>query len=202
MFNRDGRGMTTTSQDMEHPLKCAVLVSSVRQQRLGHLLAGWITTRATDAGHLVDLIDLAAVELPSDVLLEPGGGPSTVLSARLGAADAFIAVTPEYNASFPASLKRALDWHYTEWQFKAALIVSYGVRGGWRAEAQLRTVLAELSVVATRRSLGIRAPWESTSPDGFEPQPDLNQALGAGLEELAWWAATLRSARLERPFAG
>lgn len=82
------------------------------------------------------------------------------------------------------------------------MIVSYGVQGGWRAEAQLRTVLAELSVVATRRSLGIRSPWESATSDGFAPAPDLDLALEAGLNELAWWAETLRSARLQRPFAG
>ena len=33
-----------------------------------------------------------------------------------------------YLLTNPAALKRAIDWHYTEWQFKAALIVSYGVR--------------------------------------------------------------------------
>lgn len=191
----------TTSQETSQPLKYAVLVSSVRQQRLGHLIADWTATQASRTNQ-VDLIDLADVELPNDALLAPGGGQPTALTKLLGAADAFIVVTPEYNASFPAALKRAIDWHYAEWQFKAALIVSYGVQGGWRAEAQLRTVLAELSVVATRRSLGIRAPWESTTADGFAPGRDLNKALDAGLDELAWWAETLRSGRLERPFAG
>lgn len=191
----------TTIQGTSQPLKYAVLVGSVRQQRLGHLVANWAAAHASKK-HQVDLIDLAEVELPSDSFLEPGGGPSTELTDRLAAADAFIAVTPEYNSSFPAALKRAIDWHYAEWQFKAALIVSYGVQGGWRAEAQLRMVLAELSVVATRRSLGIRSPWESATSDGFVPGPDLNHALDAGLNELAWWAETLRSARLQRPFAG
>lgn len=193
--------MTTIEHAPQPPLKYVVLIASVRQPRLGHLLGTWVSTQVPEP-HEVELIDLAEVELPSDSLLQPGGGPSTSLTERLEAADGFILVTPEYNASFPAPLKRAIDWHYSQWQFKAAMIVSYGVQGGWRAESQLRMVLSELSVVTTRRSLGIRAPWESTTPAGFAPDPNLKQALAAGLSELAWWAQTLRTARVVRPFAG
>lgn len=191
-----------TNEHTSHsPLTYAVLVGSVRKQRLGRLLSNWIAEHIP-APHHADLIDLAEIDLPDDALLQPGGGPSTNLTDRLDAADGFIVATPEYNASFPAPLKRAIDWHYSQWQFKAAMIVSYGAQGGWRAEAQLRAVLAELSVVTTRRSLGIRAPWESITSDGFVPAADVNQALAAGLTELAWWAQTLRTARYERPFTG
>jgi NAD(P)H-dependent FMN reductase len=42
----------------------------------------------------------------------------TELTTRLEAADAFILVTPEYNHSYPASLKAAIDWHFTQWTAK------------------------------------------------------------------------------------
>lgn len=52
----------TTTQDTPQPLKYAVLVSSVRQQRLGHLIANWAAAHASKT-HQADLIDLAAVKL-------------------------------------------------------------------------------------------------------------------------------------------
>lgn len=43
-------------------------------------------------------------------------------------------VTPEYNHSFPASIKSLIDWHFTEWRAKPIGFVSYGgVAGGLRA---------------------------------------------------------------------
>src|SRR5690606_41817874 len=41
------------------------------------------------------------------------------LSERLAAADAFVIVTPDYNRSYPAALKAAIDWHFTQWDAKA-----------------------------------------------------------------------------------
>lgn len=100
----------------------AVIAASLRGERMGRSLADWAATRvpaATD-GPAADLIDLAEIELPDDELLQPGGGRATELTERIAAADAFVLVTPEYNHSYPAGLKRAIDWHYREWMFKPA----------------------------------------------------------------------------------
>ena len=48
------------------------------------------------------------------------------LTGRIAAADAFILVTPEYNHSYPASLKAVIDWHFTQWVAKPVAFVSYG----------------------------------------------------------------------------
>ncbi|MGV9772046.1 NADPH-dependent FMN reductase [Streptosporangium sp. NPDC003464] len=64
------------------------------------------------------------------------------------AADAFVIVTPEYNHSFPASLKNAVDWRQEEWRGKRVAFVSYGqASGGLRAVEQLRPVFAALGAV-------------------------------------------------------
>ena len=81
-------------------------------------------------------------------------------------ADGFVIVTPGHNHSYPASLKRAIDWHYPEWQFRAATVISSGVQGGLLATEHLRGVFAELSVVTERRVVGLRAPWATWSIAG------------------------------------
>src|ERR671925_90511 len=52
-------------------------------------------------------------------------------SAIVDAADAVVLVMPEYNRTFSAPLKNALDYLYEEWRYKPVGIVSYGgVSGG------------------------------------------------------------------------
>ncbi|EGX96147.1 NADPH-dependent FMN reductase [Cordyceps militaris CM01] len=67
-------------------------------------------------------------------------------SAVVGAHDAFVFVTPQYNWSVPASLKNALDYLYHEWAGKPAAVVAYGSRGGGRAAAHLQQILTGLKI--------------------------------------------------------
>ncbi|MBG0561170.1 NADPH-dependent FMN reductase [Actinoplanes aureus] len=182
------------------PLRIAVVAASVRDQRMGRTLAEWAAFRAaTDAE--VDLIDCADCVLPGDGELRPGGSSGSPVAARIDAADAFVFVTPEYNHSYPASLKRLIDWHYREWMFKPATVLSYGVQGGLLATEHLRGVFAELHMVTTRRVVGLRTPWDDLGPAGYAPPAAVEQAYDAALHELGWWATVLRSARRDRPFA-
>lgn len=179
-----------------------MIIASVRQERTGAPIARWVN-KVIDARQDIDLqvIDLADIDLPDDADLQPGGAPHGTAQLVEGC-DGFVVVTPEYNHSYPAALKKFIDWHYIEWQFKAASVVSYGVVGGLLAAEHLRGVFAELNVVTTRRVIGLSAPWnqikdeEYLAPDGVEP------ALHATLDELVWWSATLRLARTEHPYPG
>ncbi|SIR80910.1 NADPH-dependent FMN reductase [Williamsia sterculiae] len=185
-----------------------VVVASVRTDRVGHLIGRWVGDRVRDSlgdSAVVRDVDLREVALPADAELVPGGGASTPVSERVAEADGFVIVTPEYNHAYPAALKRFIDWHYAEWQFKAATVVPYGVQGGLLAGEFLRPVLAELSVVTTRRMVGLRAPWAriGTSDDGrarFDADDGERRGVRDAVGELAWWSETLRDARTRRPF--
>lgn len=179
----------------------AVIAASLRGERMGRVLAEWAATRVAALPAVPDLIDLAEVALPDDELLQPGGGRPTAISERLTSADAYVIVTPEYNHSYPAGLKRAIDWHYREWMFKPATVLSYGVSGGLLATEHLRGVFAELHVVTTRRATAVSAPWYDLGPDGYDAPEGVGKALDLALDELAWWAETLRTARRDRPYA-
>lgn len=182
--------------------RIAVISSSIRSERMSPSIADWVLTELTERdGTLVDQIDLTQVALPDDNLLSPGGGPATEVGERIEAADAFVVVTPEYNHSYPASLKRLIDWHYTQWKLKPATIVAYGVHGGHSAIEHLRGVLAELHMVTTRRCLGLPAPWKAVDDSGrFTPSEAATTALKHALAELVWWADVLADARARRPF--
>ncbi|MGC5033434.1 NADPH-dependent FMN reductase [Micromonospora sp. DT229] len=179
-------------------VRIAVISGSVRKERMAPTIARWVVAAIDDAA--VDLIDLAEVTLPDDSLLWPGGGPRSEVADRIAAADGFVFVTPEYNHSYPAALKRLIDWHYGEWRFKPATVVAYGVQGGYAAIEHLRGVLAELGVVTTRRATGLRTPWQFLDDrDRYTPEPELTQGLTASLAELRWWADLLAEARRDRP---
>jgi NAD(P)H-dependent FMN reductase len=189
-----------TDNDIDRP-RIAVIAASVRGERMGRVLADWAAARVTGQLGAPDLIDLAGIVLPGDELLQPGGGQPTAITGRVESADGFVIVTPEYNHSYPAGLKRAIDWHYREWMFKPVTVLSYGVQGGWLATEHLRGVFAELHAVVTRRSVGVSTPWQDLGPGGYRPPDAVTGAFEVALGELGWWAETLRAARRDRPYA-
>jgi NAD(P)H-dependent FMN reductase len=193
-----------TAQDADStPLTVAVIVGSVRQPRLGRVVANWFAALAQDHdGIRPDIIDLADIDLPA-AETRPGGCETSPISDRLAAADAYVVVTPEYNHGYPAALKNAIDWHYREWRFKPVAFVSYGAgSGGVRAVEQLRLVFAELYCITTRNAVAITAPWDLMTDTGsLQVGRAIELAAHATLDEMTWWATTLRVGRQNRPYA-
>ena len=94
-------------------MKIALFAGSLRSGSLNKKLAREAARLAAERGHAVDFVDLQSFALPVyDGDVEAAGMPAAVgeLSKRLGAADAFVVSTPEYNGSIPGSLKNAVDW--------------------------------------------------------------------------------------------
>lgn len=193
------------------PLRVAVIIGSVREGRQGPAVADWFLGAARAVGGLeLDCIDLADVDLP---LVMPGWGGSpdpaaaaalARVSPRLAAAEAFVVITPEYNHSFPASLKNLIDWHGDEWRAKPAGFVSYGgIGGGLRAVEQLRQVFAELHGMTVRDSVSLHGPWSGLGPDGLPRDTAVAEgALKGMLGQLSWWGRALRAARASSPYQG
>lgn len=188
---------------MDDTLRLAILVGSTREGRFADVVAGWFADEAhRHDGFRVDVVDLADADLPA---VYPARGTPAVerFSARLDAADAFTVVTPEYNHSFPAPLKQALDLTHREWNAKPVGFVSYGgISGGLRAVEQLRPILAELHAVTVRDTVSFHGARACFDHDGRPKDPDgPSGAAKAMLDQLAWWAHALRRARREQPYA-
>ncbi|GGX80132.1 NADPH-dependent FMN reductase [Streptomyces fructofermentans] len=192
-------------------LTLAVVVGSVREGRFAPVVADWFVEQAERHGLFsVDLVDLADTPLPLELppvppAMEPDmARPATMadLTRRLGAADAFVVVTPEYNRSFPASLKAAVDWHYTEWQAKPIGFVGYsGASGGLLAIEQLRQVFNELHAHTVRDYVSFPRYYELFGPDGRLKDPEgPDAAAKVLLDQLLWWGSLLRDARRDHPY--
>ncbi|MFI6518236.1 NADPH-dependent FMN reductase [Spirillospora sp. NPDC050679] len=191
------------------PLNVVVIIGSTREGRFGPTVAEWFTGEADRRPDLVlDVVDLAETALP-DVLTAETGRSSAVpapvreLGERLDRADAFVIVTPEYNRSFPAPLKTAIDWYVDQWRAKPVGFVSYGgFSGGLRAVEHLRQVFAELHAVTVRDAVSFPSCRDKFDDHGRPIDAAGCRAAADGLlDQLTWWARTLRDARAERPYA-
>ena len=181
-----------------------VVVGSTRPGRKGLAVARWVEQLAQQHGGFdVELVDLAEVGLP---LFDEPNHPrlqqythayTRDWSARVARADAFVFVTPEYNHSFPASLKNALDHLHVEWADKAAGLVSYGgVSAGLRAATALKPVLAALRMVPVVEAATIPFFTQFLTEDGdFVPNEQLAAGGTAMLDELLRLTAALRPLR-------
>jgi NAD(P)H-dependent FMN reductase len=192
--------------------RLVIIIGSVREGRFGPVVAAWVADHArAHGGFEVDVVDLADAQIPLSL---PAAPPKfagddyprpegmKALTAKLADADAFIIVTPEYNHSYPASLKALIDWHFTQWTAKPVAFVSYGgAAGGRHAVLHLENVLTELHAVTIRDGLAFPnyfTAWQDGAP---------HDAGAAGyaktlLEQLAWWANALRAARVAAAYPG
>lgn len=193
----------------EHPYRLAVIVASTREGRFGPTVANWLALQTAQRDDVeTDAIDLADHPLPAGLSHDPGPEDAAALAAvtpRLAEADAFIVITPEYNHSYPASLKQLIDWHYTQWRAKPVAFVSYGgLSGGLRAVEHLRPVFSELHAVTIRETVSFHSPWGKLDGSGRHLDEAAGQsAAGAAkvlLDQLGWWALALREARAARPY--
>ncbi|MEV6770219.1 NAD(P)H-dependent oxidoreductase [Nocardia sp. NPDC051030] len=188
------------------PLRLAVIIGSVREGRFGPVVAKWFAGEAAKHGGFeIDVIDLADYPLPHALpavspLMEPDPvrpGNTAELAERLAAADAMVIVTPDINRSFPASLKTAIDWHYTQWSRKTIGFVGYsGKSGGLLAIEGLRQVFNELHAHTLREYVSFPRFYLLFDQAGQLIEPaEFEAAAAEMLDQLQWWASALVAAR-------
>ncbi|MFD5697390.1 NADPH-dependent FMN reductase [Streptomyces lasiicapitis] len=197
---------TALTATADTPVKVAVIVGSNREGRFGPVVAEWLLRRVRGhEGFEADVVDLAEVDLPTSLSYRPSAeviAELAKITPKLAEADAFIVLTPEYNHSYPASLKNVIDWHREEWQAKPVALVSYGgISGGLRAVEHLRQVFAELHMVTVRDTVSFHNAGALFDDEGNHRDPSAADAAAKGmLDQLQWWAWALRGAKEVRPY--
>ncbi|MGC0055353.1 NADPH-dependent FMN reductase [Brucella pituitosa] len=184
------------------PIRLAVIIGSNREGRIAPTIGKWFLGQVKDRPEFeVDYIDLADINLPA-VLPEKLDDDLKAYTARLDAADAFVMVVPEYNHSYPASLKQAIDLGYDEWRAKPIGFVSYGgFAAGVRSVEHLRGVFPELHTVTVRDTVSFQNAWDQFDEKGVPHNPaGCAAAAGTMLHQLKWWAEALRTARNAVPY--
>jgi NAD(P)H-dependent FMN reductase len=181
-----------------------IIIGSTRPGRVGPAVAEWITERAREHGGFdVEVTDLAELKLPmydepSHPRLKKYVNQHTKdWSALVEGSDAFIFVTPEYNYSFNAATKNAIDYLHGEWQHKVAGIVSYGgVAAGTRATQMLKQVLTTLKVVPVFEAVNIPFIARHLDEDRrLKPTEEMEQSATAMLDEVLKWTEALQPIR-------
>lgn len=141
------------------PRRVGVIAGSTRPTRRSPAIAQWVAADRSQPELRLEAVDLATFALP--MLAEPVAAvfgsyeheTTRRWAAAIASYQAYVMVVPEYNASFPAVLKNALDHLYAEWNDKPVAFVGYGMTGGGRAVAQLRQVAEELRMRPVGTSL-------------------------------------------------
>jgi chromate reductase len=141
---------------MSRPVKdIAVLVGSLRKDSVNRKAA--LALRALAPKELaLDIVPIAHLpfydqDYDADLANTPAA--FTEFRQRIAAADGVIFATPEYNRTFPAVLKNAIDigsrpYGKSVWSGKPAgvISVSMGAMGAFGANQQLRLLLANVNM--------------------------------------------------------
>ena len=167
---------------MNEPLELVVILGTARDGNYTSRLIPTVTDFAADRNWKVTTIEVG------DHLQEHtgSGGDADSLRTRLEQADAFVIVTPEYNHSFPATIKNALDVVSREWAHKPlGYVSSGGISGGTRAVAVLEPVAAVLQLRAVPQAVHLPFPHQHLDDHGVlqAPEPSVVGAR-AMLDEL------------------
>ncbi len=184
------------------PLTIAVLVGTTRAQRRSIKAARYIE----EFGHTLPNIEIIFVD-PVDFNFNGDGndpeGKDPRYTEITAQADAFFVITPEYNHSFPGSLKRMLDSELANYNHKPVAFagVSDGNWGGTRAIEALVPAVRETGLVVM--SWDVYFPYVQNIFDE-QGQPKAEYAtryekqVSKLYDELIWFADILKTARNSR----
>ena len=189
---------------MQDTPRLLIIIASTRPGRVGLPVARWFEQRARGHGGLeVEMVDLAELDLP--LMNEPSHPRlrqytqehTKRWSETVDAADAFVLVMPEYNHSFTAPLKNAIDYLSQEWSHKPIGFVSYGgVAAGARAVVAIEPVLVVLGLRPLPQAVQIPFVAQFLDDEGaVQANEMMEQAADAMLSELARQGAWMRELR-------
>ncbi len=181
---------------MAQDLKIAVIEGTTRVQRNSIHAARFIA----EEGNKIDgvstvLVDPAELNLPGDGNDPEGKDPTyTKITEE---ADAFFIVVPEYNHSFPGSLKRVLDSELQNYIHKPVALagVSAGMFGGIRGVESLVPALREMGMAVTFTDVYFPKVQEVFNEAGELQNDYYIDSVAKAYEELVWMAKTLKYGR-------
>jgi NAD(P)H-dependent FMN reductase len=184
---------------MNDTLVIAVLAGTTRLERQSIKAAHYVAEFGSKLPNVeIIFVDPAEFNFPND-----GNDPEgkdfryTDITAR---ADAFFIITPEYNHSFPGSLKRMLDSELKNYIHKAVAIggASSGNWGGVRAVESLVLTVREMGLAVTFTSPYfpfVQNSFDENNQPITEQKDRIDRTIQSAYDELIWMALALKDAR-------
>ncbi len=154
---------------------------------------------APDGMHL-ETFDIAPIPVYNEDLREQGYPPPVQeMRDRMGAADALLFVTPEYNYSIPGVLKNAIDWASRppgqpfDGKPIAIMGASPGMLGSARAQYHLRQCFVFLNgMVLNRPEVMIANASNRFDAEGKLTDDGTRKIIASLLEALRDWTLRLK----------
>jgi NAD(P)H-dependent FMN reductase len=190
----------------------AVLLGSVRSERVGDRVAKWAIAQLKARGHEAVLVDAAELKLPllDKMWKEIDGKRAPTppdyqdlfhklapLASLYERADGFCVVSAEYNHSMPPGLVNLLDYFMEEYFFRPSAIVSYSATpfGGVRAAIQLRALLTEVGMPTIPSVQPVPAAGNALSAEGVALTQELAERSGRFFDEFEWYMRAMKAER-------
>lgn len=180
-------------------INIAVVVGTKRLKRMSIHAARFVE----DVGRSIPEVEIKFVD-PNDYNLPDDGNDEDVTDPKYTEitawADAFFIVSPEYNHSFPGSLKRMLDSEFDNYRHKAVAIagVSDGPFGGARMIESLVNVLRDMALTISRVDVHFPNVDELFDENGkmTKDEEKNTERVRKSYMELIWLASAMKAARL------
>lgn len=158
-------------------------------------------------GFEVEFLDLGEINLPlmneavHPVMRQYEHEHTKQWSAKIEEANAFIIVTAEYDYSYPASLKNALEYLVHEWAYKPVGIVSYsaGAFAGVRLVMSLKLDLLSLKAISLSEMVNISSVHQYINDENkFVPDERIVTASNVMLNQLTRWTKGLKAIKEDK----
>jgi NAD(P)H-dependent FMN reductase len=183
-------------------MKILVIVGTVREGRVGRIIADWYLKEARKVApdlhfELLDVKEenLALFNEPVPPIMHKYSDVQQKLAKKIESADGFVFVTAEYNHSIPGSLKNFLDYVSLEWNHKATAYVGYGGSGAIRSIEHLIQILSGLGIMSVKDIITITNILSAIDEKGSLNPEFIHGDITKQLKELRWWASALKNAR-------
>ncbi len=184
---------------MQETITVAAIAGTTRAQRRSIVAATYIAEFGKKLPNVeVIFVDPKDFNFPGDGNDPEGKDPR--YTEIVGKADAFFVVTPEYNHSFPGSLKRMLDSELQLYNHKPVAFagVSDGNWGGTRAVESLVPAVRETGLVVMSFDVYFPKVQNIFDEQGViraEFEEMYTKNVGKLYDELLWFARILKAAR-------
>lgn len=192
-----------------HCMQILIFAGSTRQDSYNRKLAKVAASIAEQQGAQPSLLELSDYDIPLyNADLEAQGTPVDVIRLKqaMHSHAAWIVCSPEYNGSYPALLKNAIDWASSpvkgdaQWSdgvlpFRNKVVgmasASPGGLGGLRAQSHLAALLLNLECWVAPRSHAVSHAAEAFDAQGHLLRTQNQQGMEALVQQVLWAAGRL-----------
>jgi NAD(P)H-dependent FMN reductase len=175
-----------------------IIAASTRRERQSIKVARFVLARLQKWPSVqTELLDLLEYNFPiMEERLHHRDDPPPRLAEfgdKIGRADSFVIVTPEYNHGYPGVLKNALDYLLPEYERKpiGIVTVSAGAFGGINCLAQLQLVTLGMGAFPIPASLPVSRVRDSFNQDGTPNDPAYEKRAADFLNEVVWFTEAI-----------